>query len=127
MFSNYLFFLSQSLKIYKNFYLVKLLTICHCEYRLYIKKVQFYCIGTFKSKKRECNKLTIVTSKAMILFTSLKKGKEKFLFRTDLVEQKDEVATVCAHNKALILNRHLQKYCCNPFKTHKKIFTKICR
>ena len=41
----------------------------------------------------------------MILFTSLK-DKENFLFRTDLVEQKDEVVTVCAHHKALILEKY---------------------
>ena len=63
----------------------------------------------------------------MILFASLKEDKEKNLFRTDLVKQKDEVVTVCAHHKALILDRYkvLEKYCCNPFKTYKKNWAKI--
>ena len=94
------------------------------------RKVWFCSIGTLKSKKRKCLKLTIVISIAIILFTSLKEDKEKFLFRADLVEQKDEVITVCAHHKALIFDRYevLQKYCCsNPFKTHKKILAEICR
>ena len=54
------------------------------------------------------------------LFTLLKEDKEKFFFRTDLVKQKDKV--VCAHHKALILDRYevLQNYCCNRFKIHKK-------
>ena len=68
------------------------------------REVQYCCIGTIKNKEREYHKLTIVTSKTMILFTSLK-DKEKILFRIDLLEQKDEVVTVCGHNKALILDR----------------------
>ena len=42
----------------------------------------------------------------MILLTSLKEDKEKFLFRNNLVDQKDEVITVCAHHKALILDKY---------------------
>ena len=64
--------------------------------------------------------------KTMISFTSLK-DKKNFLFKTDLVEQKDKVVTVCAHHR-VILDRYeaLQKYRCNPFKTHKKIIAEIC-
>ena len=61
------------------------------------RKVQYCTIGTLKSKERECHKLAIVTFKAMLLFTSLKEDKEKVLFRTNLVEEKDEIVTVCAH------------------------------
>ena len=116
MFSHYLFFLFYSLKKYKDIYLVKLLTICHCEYRLWVEKFCFAEWKLLKVKKENA------TSKAMILFTSFKEDKEKSLFRTDLVEQNNEVVTVCAHHKAFILHRYevLQNYCCNPFKIHKK-------
>ena len=71
------------------------------------REVRFCSIETLKSKEGEYHKLAILTSKAMILLTSLKeKDKEKNLFRTDLVKQKHEVLTVYAHQKALILDRY---------------------
>ena len=45
----------------------------------------------------------------MILFIPPKeKDKKEFLFRNDLVKQKDEVVTVFAHHKAFILNRYMK-------------------
>ena len=51
MFSHYLSFLFHSFKIYKDFYLVKLLTICHCEYRLWIEKFSFAAWKLLNVKK----------------------------------------------------------------------------
>ena len=73
------------------------------------KEVWCCSIRTLKSKKRECHKLTIVTYKPMISFLSLTEDKEKNLFKTDLVKQKNEAVTVCAHHEAFILNTYSSK------------------
>ena len=66
--------------------------------------------------------LSIIKSKSLIPFSTFSEAdKEKLLYRADLSDQKTEVQTVCVHHKALMIDNHeaLQKYCCNPFKTHK--------
>ena len=86
-------------------------------------EVHLCSIGILKEEIK-CRKLSISKSKTLKFFSSLLiDDEEKLLHRTNLLDKKEEVNTVCGHHKSLLIDRYevLQKTCCNPFNTHKSI------
>src|SRR5215470_1488699 len=77
-----------------------------------------------------CHLLTYCRNKGFLLFSDLSENDRRLLLlRTGISSKPSNSDTLCFHHQVFFLSRYesFQKFCCDPFRVHKKHVTKSLR